>query len=479
MKVLGLFVEGETINFSIIERKQKKILLHEVGSCSLKDSKFISKNYHVGKIGTSLPTSLLLIKQAQFPHTKKSLLEKAISLQAETLSPMNPEEYFYLTKKQIYKEKIDITYLFTKKSHIQQTLLTWNHLGFDPDVLTVVPQALIRFCKSLFSELKDGLILHVGKEETTLVHMKNHLLENALSMDFSSIDIKEDNQESGSHPINDILSAISSFHLEKPLPLMITGFQNSFFSHALEQALLGKVAYIIPGKGKLGQWGRFAIAIGSALDTVSRDDHKVQCRIHGFHSSKSLKSFGRTVMLFYLAAAGSSFIFYREFAKWKDRKIERITSQCKTAIHRDNLVTQRKKKIDLDQPLDELLTNWEEKLGQENTPFRFPLSVPKVGEFIVWIEQNLFTKNEVKLLSMDYQLKQFPTLQKPRQPYVGKVKIDCQIDNGDQAKRIIEILDQKTTKGTPYAKVEWSNEGSKYNLNFTLQGNYEPLRKDW
>ncbi len=481
MKVLGLYLEGDTVSFAVIQRKRKKILLHEVGSCSVKDSGFIKKNYQAGKIGGSLPASFLLIKQAQFPLTRRSILAKAISMQAETLSSMESKDFFYLTKEKISKEKVKVTYLFTKKTHIEQLLLTWKHAGFDPDTLSAAPQALIRFCKSLFSELKDAFILHLGKEETTLVLMKNHLLEDALSLDFSTQDLKDTPKGSkSSHPINDILSAISSFPSDKPLPLMITGYQNSFFSHALEQALDGKVAYVIPCKGKLAHWGRFAVAIGSALDTVSKDDHGVQFRKGIFHSSKSLQKFGRMILLFYMAAIGSGYLIYSELGKWKDQKVEWLTESCKRSIHTDNLLTKRKETIPLDQPLETLLSDWDIALQKENAPFRYPLSTPNVTEFLDWLSSiPSIAEKKISVESCKYHLDSYPTLQKPHKRYAATVELICKAETPEEGKTFIQFLSESKNRKNPVSGFTWDLEGNSYKFSFTLERNYELFRKDW
>lgn len=468
MKILALHQEKNSFIYAILERRRKKILLHEVGSCSLAYLHELDHTHGPFSYATCLRSSHAFIKKATLPKTKRSALSKAIPLYAETLSSIDPKEGFFLPIITSQGDAMQTQFIFTKQDHLQEHISYWQQKGFDPDYVTIVPQTLIRFCKSLFPELKESYILHVGQEEATLILMENHLLHTSICLNFNAADLQETNEES-KHPINEIFSTIHSLEIDKSLPLLITGYQDQKFSHALEEALSGVISHIIPHKGKLGQWAKYATSIGSGLDALSKDNHNVQLRIKDFAPRKRLREIGRAVSLCYLFSFLLIFYISSEFSRSISTQKEHLQKQISQSISQD--VSAMNREIPLVKDPDSLLHTWETLLHEESKPLPFILKAPSVTAFLDWISHHsLLQPKDVKVEKINYDLVQYPKIENTRRPYVAKVTLYMHIPSPLHARKLHDTLradhsfiDQKKKE------LSWKEEKNHYTISFYLR----------
>jgi hypothetical protein len=470
MRILGLHWENSRITFAVIKRKTKKILLYVVGECPSKNGFSLIRTHKTKLSCTSLACSEVFIKQAKLPGIKIAQIKKAIPIYAETLSSISPDECFYVAKPKMLKPDTLVRYHLTKKSLLQKHISKWDTLAIDPDHVTTTAQALIRFCKSLFSEMSDALILHVGRDETTLVWMKDHFLEYSLSMDFNAEDIqKKTGEKLAKHPINEIFSAISSIQLHKPLPLMITGHTNQSFAHALEDSLKKYVSHIIPHKGKLESWAKFAIAIGNALDAVSRDSHSIQFRTGPFTPQKKLKKWGKSIVSFYLMAIIAVAGIFKIHFSWLDFRQKSLHTHLLQSMIADRKLMQESFPPKNLHTFSEISHWWRGQMQKENRPNPYFIKTPKIKTFLLsFTQKNLFKKQKGTLLDFHYELTSEENGESPASDLNAEIRCEIAIASSQDAREFFEGL--KDDSMIDNESITWEISGDQlYSLQFSLR----------
>ena len=121
----------------------------------------------------SLPESIVSTKIINMPRLSDAELASAIGWQAEQYIPIPPEELtleykvLYRPSKKNHNEQMRVLLVGTRKTLIEQFIMTFNYLGIEPTLLETQILSVIR---SLQFETVDPttLIVHMGANTTTL-----------------------------------------------------------------------------------------------------------------------------------------------------------------------------------------------------------------------------------------------------------------------------------------------------------------------
>ncbi|MCB1080260.1 MAG: hypothetical protein KDK69_00420, partial [Chlamydiia bacterium] len=124
----------------------------------------------------------LLIRQLRSPLRKKQALHKTLPFQLEALIPYSLDEVIV---KPIYireKEETLGTFFTVPKKFFEKFLHTYQERGMDPEWVSVVPMALLRFGEFTCPDAPSLVIFHVGKIRTQIISVKMGMIESHLTL---------------------------------------------------------------------------------------------------------------------------------------------------------------------------------------------------------------------------------------------------------------------------------------------------------
>ncbi len=427
MQILGLDTDGTIVNAALLNNKKEILDLNSFDLSAVKPlyiDKRLSKNT---SLITGLDANKVLIKHKNLKMTKKKAIEKALPFQTELSSSISKDKSIIIPI--LGKKHTAATDLFF---HITTTKALKDHLDallekdIDPDFVSSKVNALTRFAKYHFHELNEISILHIGKQQTTVVHMENSFAkssyfikigtddllkeaEGRLNEGYSVLDFPKIFQTQSSNIHKTFYNELgrSFFLLEKnknkKIPLLLTG-QIGFFKN-LDPFLLSKFSNYFSECLELNKPMHlpYAISIGLAIEALDEDKKSLQFRQKEHIPLKHFKKIGMTLLsIFFCSLVLSIFIYFQG---------SNIVNEKNTILQKNISLIEEKEHLHLKtlsgKNLEEALASYDKKIEKETRDFAYFLKFPKVSSVLIWINSfpSLKTKSdpiEIKLLN--YQI---------------------------------------------------------------------------
>ncbi|NGX34238.1 MAG: hypothetical protein K1060chlam1_00589 [Candidatus Anoxychlamydiales bacterium] len=493
MKVIGIDLDSDVINLSIMDKNKdlisiKSLDISDIPKNDVKELYISNKDKFL--ITSALEASDVIIKDTDFSIKKSFFIKKAIKYLEESISTLDTDKTIIST---VYlKKDSKLKFFITTKEMLNKHLCRLKHINIDPDRVTSVSQALIRFINFYYRDIESSFLIHLAKNKTTCILIKNHQPVKTFSIKIGTNKLieadKTDRQLNNSQI--DVLNINSKSklktdltHLKKEIekvfiyfcpskeekhPLIVTGDLNSF-SNLSEFLKNDKVTTLLksPILEKKLEYKKFAICIGLSLDALKKDSLSLQFRKDGYTPVKKFENVGKKTLFFTFVVLAFTFLIYfgsDYFLKNKESILEQRLSFMKEAENR--YLGNKKKEIFTNFYAD--LNKFEKKLENENKLFPYILKVPNVSETLNWLNNHKHLK-EAEITYINYSLENFPTFFTKTQAYVAKIEIEFKTKKPSIARSFYDSLSKSDGLVNPNQKTSWKAKDNTYRASFYLK----------
>lgn len=507
MQILGLQIDSPFLRIAWIEKTRRGIEIRCLKATPLAAPTDVKQLYipkFKGRIVSGLPAKDLLIRPLEVKVGGHRYLEEVVSFQSEATTHFSPDEVIsvpHFIKKG--KEKTEALIFTASRSAMRDHLSELKKFRFDPDAVSAVPLALIRYVQWKIPSLTDAFLIDFGANEWTCAWMENGNLKRAyairggMEMLFAAlwedrkknlskqeveefakqIDLVQLKPQLNPHLFaklsemrQELSKIIFSFHRASTArPILFTGkidafgHLSEFLLENLKEAAHGERLLLAPGEEL-----SYAIPIGLALDQTTSS---LQLRKGEFFPAKNWKQAG----LYALGLIASSFFISGSFLCLGDwishsRKGDMISS-LQSFLAQDPPL---KNKIFANHSSseEEIIDRWNRSVMAYAKESPYFLQAPRVAEVFSWLTSHpLLTteKDPIQIRSFRYQLLQFPKIDSLQEPYQAKVEIEFQVKSPMNARKFHEALLQGDEWVNADLDIIWEVLDDFYRISFFLK----------
>lgn len=309
MYILSLHPEGSYFRTALVKCRKGEpeiIFLKEFENVGLLKKSVLQEVRYREKrleVVSALSSDETFIRNFEFPMTQRRKVVKALPFQLESVLPFSNEGSTLLP---VFnkKKRSTIVNLYSYRNEIlAKHLVDINKVGFDPDLVSCVPLALMRFAERYLPEIKSLVIFHFTKEEKAyMVAIQNGMI-------VYSLVIKPDSIE---RAMESLLKKGLGFE-----GVLVTGVV-----HEIPKLSLPLLKTKLEAKILL-----YAIEIGLALEKMRKEEKRLQFRVGEFipkrHLSRLKKRvgvyLGLTTLSSLLALGSINFMFAFKEKKLHER----------------------------------------------------------------------------------------------------------------------------------------------------------------
>ncbi len=506
MQVLAVHIDRPFLKIAILQKTKKQIQLINLKSPLLDKPENVKQLYNSSSqrtVVSGISAKDILIRPTEIKTTSKRHLEQALSFQAETTSYLPANESFfvpYITEQEKTKTKA-LIFSFSKKT-MKDHLEELKQFDIDPDIVSAIPIALVRYIRWRIPALTDAFIIDIGSEEICCIWMEGGKLQKAISTDagieallkalwsdrkktllqkeirgvakhIDLLQLQNHLSPNLSTSLNalkqNLLKILYSFHrLSGPKPIVFTGRVDGF-TH-FKEFLLQSCGELCSGEyeQKIPQdEQKYAIAIGLALDDT------LQFRKDEFFPKKSLRRTGIYTALLILFSFFCSATLLIE-GKWVVSKKEKaMISYLKRSL--ENYDPSFKNSLFSQKNREDILHSWARSIAANTKEYPYIVQVPTVSEILHILDHHPLivkfkeTKDPIDIISFDYKLVSLPTLQSTKEPYRAKVNLIFKTKNALNARQFHEALLQEKDWIDTSQEISWEPEEDSYRVGFFLK----------
>lgn len=440
MFVLGYYSEKDHTKIALLNITRKGVRIEHVGNEN--DVKpFYIKN---PTIVTGLGASEVFIREIQLKLTSKRAIDKALPFQLEAAIPFPLEEAIvHPVIRKIDKKNTGITFFTTKNSYIEKHLETLKNLEINPDQVTNVPSALVRFAQYVAPKTPSLTLIHIGEEKSLYLCIVEGKLIFAQTLNFGKNQILENDQF-----IKD-LQRINEYANKKTnsSESLITGE----FPDNIEQVInnhLGMESVPI----ELSHLKPYAIPIGLALE----HQNGIQFLMGPYKPASAIKKKNKQLFIYLAACLGLSLCVF-------------LGSLSLSNYRKKTLLTQIKKYSSLsdDQDISSALAAWEKKMVHQKQTAQ--VSAPKVSDLLAWLSAHPKLEG-IEIKRARYQMLKYPKIGKEKEPYEVKVELEFTASSPRVAREFHEVLITGDALINPKASITWNASQDHYATTFYLNG---------
>jgi hypothetical protein len=510
MHVLGVQVEPPFMRFALIERSRRGVEILCLKSATLADPGDVKQLYIAsfqGQVVSGLSAKNLLIRSLEMKGGGHRHLEEVVAFQSEATTHFEPSDV--LSVPHIIKqgpEKTEALLFTAPREAIRDHLLELEKWDLNPDLVSAVPLALVRYVQWKIPALTDAFLVDLGSSEWTCVWMeKGHLkkshaiaggieiLLSALWEDRKKILFQKEvegfakqidllqlkghlNPHLSAH-LNemrqDLAKIIYSMHrISGAKPILFTGRVDAFghlrdyLIERFKDSISGECNQAIPLEEQ-----KYAIPIGLALEHGS---NSLQLRREEFFPQKNWKRAGLFSLCLVIASlllAGGLFSTGNLIAQ--RRKTEMIGSLQSLLDRWDSSLKQTIFSNSGDE--GEILDRWSRAVASNSKEYPFILAAPKVSDAFLWLNnhpllQSMKKDNDpLEILSLRYQLLKFPKVDAPQEPYLAKVELEFKAKSPLNARKFHEALLKGDELIDSSLEVNWEALNDLYRVSFYLK----------
>lgn len=498
MQFLGLHLEKNSLMLALVvkERKQFKVkfietlfLKEEEGAKELKQL-FESLSIKEKAFFTisALETHSILLRSLEMPLKSTRDLLKTLPFQLENIIPYPLEEVIVIPSVEkissINSNDRSIVTLFCCHDKLYlEHLEKFKHYGIDSHWVGCVPQALYRFSK-YYTEEEEVIILHMSSDATHIVAILQDKPRHSFQIEIGKKDfldaLQQDMPIAENKEIEKLFYEIellnipsgNFFHFSKLIDRFLKEIERVFyfllhkkegrrldkiflakeenflisFKNYIEKSLDISLQIIESKHQEIKKLKSYAISIGLAIDVLSNDHKTLQFKkLSDAEQSvssyilKTIKLYAFSCVLAFVTVAFSSHLLLKHKEKTLDKKLSTIMERYPQEV------AEFGKKIE-NQPFFSRLNLIEKHFNKVKKPYGYYLTPTHVSDFLeyLWKEEKLLTASSLKIEQIDYELVQYPIIEKPLEPY----KIKVQLTIVAEEERVVENFFEKLVNNT-------------------------------
>lgn len=176
MYVLGIHADGEVIKGAVLSSSANKITIHSLEECQdiPEELEGFKKNSlkKRGEIASALLPDEVFVRKISLPLKRRSALMKALPFQMEELLPFDREYGTAFPHIERNKHGSDVTFYSFLNDSLENHIEKMQGLGFDPDWVFSVPNALAHFAKRFGGGEDKEIVFYLGFEKTYLIYLE-------------------------------------------------------------------------------------------------------------------------------------------------------------------------------------------------------------------------------------------------------------------------------------------------------------------
>ena len=187
MQVLGIQIDKPFLRAALIKKNRKGAEILCLKSAPISDPddvKLLYNSSFKGKTVSALSAKHLMVRSVEVKISGNRHLEEVIAFQSEATSHFDASDVlsvpYFLKQRGDNAEALLFT---TPREAIREHLLELAHLKLDPDYVSAVPLALIRYVQWKIPALADAFVIDLGSSEWTCVWMEKGELKKSHSLD--------------------------------------------------------------------------------------------------------------------------------------------------------------------------------------------------------------------------------------------------------------------------------------------------------
>ncbi len=502
MEVIGIEKDGSQHRWASITKRGREFSIDHL---EMDDNppKVSSK-----RVVTGVASRDILVRHLSTSLTKKSALKKSLAFQLEPLIAYPLDEVMIKPNYRKKDGRIDATFIVAAKEAVRRHLETWD--GVDPDEVSSVPMALMRFGAFTNPDLSSYTVFHMGYDRTSIVFVQDHAIYKQTSLKYGLnhfISAYKIDAPKGS------LANLGELDLQKlskktyPALMAFTqkfwGEVDRTFCFLFSEFSQGKHPILFTGVGvtelKIDRWVcqykecellpiqiqnhrgfnassilPYAIPIGLAIDSFKKDDLSLQLRQGDFISMKTVRKGRRSLFMGGVLSLICAFAFFITGKHLIDVKEERLQSQLMQRISEYESALPA-----LGQLVD--AKGLEKKVALIDTQLKFSkmkddyyAEPPRVSRFIDFLSHHPFLEQsaperQIEIKHIRYEVVEHPTLKQPLTPYKIAVKLEFSCADSGFAREFHDALVMEKKLLEDDEKVEWNRNEDEYEIAFYLK----------
>ena len=213
---------------------------------------------------------------------------------------------------------------------------------------------------------------------------------------------------------------------------------------------------------------RYAIPVGFALDALKNDPLSIQFLQGDYVTNRCIRSLKRKLLygactaaaLFLLTAIASHTVFS------KKEKILLEHVETLAAHYKDDLpkLSSIPLKRNIQEVMEEVHHVLRETKGKENT-FATP---PLISNLLTFLSTHPLLV-DIELSTVDYELKKYPTLEKPKEIYLPRVRIVFKTVEAKKARAFHDAIVENESIVNQSKEIDWKRNNDQYEIAFYLR----------
>lgn len=504
---VGLDIQPSLTKVAYLSLKNKKIrteLLLEITSKDFTENasnvKKLCKINQKALLISMIPTERLIARPLSLNLSKRKDLDSVLKHEIEPFIPFPIEEtIFDRIIHQQSKEKSSLSVFAAKESDLQKHLDSLKKRNLYPEAVSCAPIALTAFVEWEYGSKSPLFILHMEEAYSLCVlsekgkPINSHYIEKGqrFLIDALSKDLKTNfhdalkffNEKSVSQFIQNkkdacFLEAIEQYKQE---------IKKTFLSLAASHNIPPPKTVILTGSftklpPKIKQFeyisieknAPFALSIGLALSHLENKSEVFNFRKKNLPPPLSWKRLKKTFLTFFFLLSffiGSSRFLSEKILEQKRNAIYKQYSLLKNQyffLKKTPPQPQKQKNGNL-KNLHLDLSSLEKALRSYSEMPLLQANIPKVSEFIQWINASSLAEAPLLIDQLSYSMPTFPSIGKANLPYKVKIEIVFRAPSPLTAQKFKKALLSFHSPIDQEKNISWSNKGDVYQTSFFLK----------
>lgn len=467
MFYIGISLEKAECKAAILKKEKNTISVHSL-HCFPSSHDNVKLFYNLppfqekesANISSGLICSDLFIRKLHIPLKEKRKLLAALPFQLESLLPFAAESVILCPLfRSLGKQMTSVTAIATAKKNLSFHLEQLEELGIQPDTVSCVPMALIRFGLKEFPEEKKVLCFEaVGERLSCIVYEEGELI-------LSQSILLPSDPDAGAIELEKLLVFLKQKGVaDENTPWFFSGDTEN--ATALSQAFHGKKL-----EAKNPEHASFAVPIGLALDALSGDLSSVQfCQKN--YTPKKTWQMRKKATLSYLSLCLGAALLMAVCGKVMLNQKQKLLSE---ELQKHLSPSLAKGDLSTPEGIEEALYQWEKSAKGKKSAFPFLASVPKVSDVLAWLSAHPTLSTEeggakegVQFKSLHYSLTRYPKIGEAAAPYAAQVSLEFTSETPRAARDFHEAL----LRGDPIVnskkEIKWHTQNQTYQTTFEL-----------
>ena len=370
--------------------------------------------------------------------------------------------------------RLRLSFLLSQRKNLESHISSYEEEGFSPEWVSAVPMALSRFASFTCPEISTLVVFHTGLTKIQIVSQRDSKILSHLTLHMGSIDLgKEMDQKAVAKLKREVDRAFCFLaHKEEGSEGRKVLFCGEMSAEI--EALLSKDQDMVPvhGDEKKGfSWDMvrpFAIPVGLALDCLKNDQMSIQFRQGDYVSKQGMQTLKRKVLRGMCIAAAlflfttiASELFFSKKEKTLLGHVESLSERYEEDLPKLHHIAA---KGSLKEVMEDVYHVLRMSKGKEN----YFASPPLVSNFLAFLSTHPLLE-DIELTQIDYELKKYPTIEKPKEVYLPKVRVSFTTPVAKKARAFHDAIveDELTVNGSE--EIDWKRNDDHYEIAFYLR----------